>query len=47
MINTVPTGEPSVDAGEPEGHQSQTRSIVLSGEGYFSCPERVHGLHQK
>lgn len=47
MTDTIPAGEPGGDAGKLEGHQSQTQSIVLPGEGDRSCTERVHGLHQK
>lgn len=47
MADIVPAGEPSGDAGEPESHQGQTHSIVLSGEGDHSCTERIHGLHQR
>lgn len=47
MTDTVSAGEPGRDAGEPEGHQGQTQSVVLSGEGDCSCTERVHGFHQK
>lgn len=43
----VCAGEPSGDAGEPDGHQGQTRSAVLPGEGDRSRTERVHGLHQE
>lgn len=47
MIDAVPAGQPSGDAGETESHQGQTHSVVLSGEGDCNCTEGVHRFHQK